>query len=121
MSCACGCGQPTAIATKTRSVLGHVKGQPVKYARGHNGRLVAGQVPGRDPAQAGRHEAEKLYEIGGPCENGCGGIAVDRHHLDDDTTNNAPENVMRVCRRCHMLLDGRLERAAERLRVKEWR
>jgi HNH endonuclease len=34
--CQCGCGQPTRNACRTNARLGWVKGQPVKYARGHN-------------------------------------------------------------------------------------
>jgi hypothetical protein len=33
--CDCGCGQETPIATVTRTVRGEVKGQPVRYVRGH--------------------------------------------------------------------------------------
>jgi hypothetical protein len=33
--CQCGCGQETPIATVTRSIRGEVKGQPVRYVRGH--------------------------------------------------------------------------------------
>lgn len=33
--CHCGCGQQTPIATKTRSVSGHIKGQPLRYIRYH--------------------------------------------------------------------------------------
>ena len=39
----------------------------------------------------------------------CGAKATDRHHRDDDTGNNAASNVMKLCRRCHMEIDGRLE------------
>lgn len=34
--CECGCGQPTPIAKRTRPYLGHVKGQPTRFLRGHN-------------------------------------------------------------------------------------
>src|SRR5215212_5078835 len=37
--CQCGCGQPTAIATTTKTAFGHVKGKPVRFIRGHRGRL----------------------------------------------------------------------------------
>ena len=36
MNCQCGCGKATPIAKKTRAHLGHVKGEPVSYHRGHN-------------------------------------------------------------------------------------
>ena len=35
--CQCGCGADTAIAKKTISAKGMVKGQPVRYLRGHAG------------------------------------------------------------------------------------
>lgn len=33
--CQCGCGQATAVATRNNAAAGHVKGQPVKFRRGH--------------------------------------------------------------------------------------
>jgi hypothetical protein len=36
--CECGCGHPTAIATSSRARTGHVKGQPLRFARGHKAR-----------------------------------------------------------------------------------
>jgi hypothetical protein len=38
-TCACGCGQPTSLATRTRGA--NVKGQPRRYADGHSGRRGA--------------------------------------------------------------------------------
>lgn len=37
-SCECGCGRSAPIAKKTRAHLGHVRGCPVRYIRGHAGR-----------------------------------------------------------------------------------
>jgi hypothetical protein len=34
--CACGCGERTTIAPVSRPRYGHVRGQPVKFVRGHN-------------------------------------------------------------------------------------
>jgi HNH endonuclease len=34
----CGCGQPTTVAKKTNRNAERVKGQPLRYLRGHNGR-----------------------------------------------------------------------------------
>lgn len=36
--CQCGCGQRTSLAQQTVAKLGHVKGQPVFYMRGHANR-----------------------------------------------------------------------------------
>lgn len=33
--CACGCGRPAAIAKRTRPYLGHVAGEPTRFAHGH--------------------------------------------------------------------------------------
>lgn len=74
---------------------------------------------GGDPAKLGHGwaAARRLYPVGGPCENGCGAPSVEHHHLDGDPLNNARENVLCVCRRCHMQLDGRLRRAGHHRHV----
>lgn len=42
------------------------------------------------------------------CEN-CGrNYNLEVHHLDGNNKNNKPENLIKVCRRCHMLLDDRM-------------
>lgn len=107
--CGCGCGQRTPIASKTRGAIGHVKGQPTPYVNGHSAQLVEGRRPGGDQESWSRSQAVAAYPLGVECENGCGAPAVERHHKDGSPFNNAPENIMRVCRRCHMVVDGRLE------------
>lgn len=44
----------------------------------------------------------------GDCEL-CSKKAVDRHHKDGNTGNNKLSNIQQLCRKCHMLVDGRLE------------
>jgi hypothetical protein len=34
--CQCGCGQPAPIAKRTATSRGRIKGQPLKFIRGHN-------------------------------------------------------------------------------------
>lgn len=43
--CECGCGAPTPVARQTRAMLGHTKGQPTRFCKGHNGiaRLPIGE------------------------------------------------------------------------------
>lgn len=41
VQCACGCGRPAPIATKTDKARGYVKGQPRKYAAGGHWRREA--------------------------------------------------------------------------------
>ncbi len=33
--CQCGCGNPTSIAKQSLTRLGHIKGEPVRFIRGH--------------------------------------------------------------------------------------
>lgn len=57
---------------------------------------------------SGRAIAKKLYKLG-PCEGaGCEKQATDRHHKNGNTHDNDKSNVAILCRRCHMLADGRI-------------
>lgn len=38
--CECGCGDPAPIAARTKSILGHKKGEPVRFIRGHQFRRI---------------------------------------------------------------------------------
>lgn len=58
---------------------------------------------------AKRTRARKRFKHLGICEK-CGKkSACDRHHIDANTGNNVRSNIMFLCRRCHMEIDGRLE------------
>ena len=35
MKCECGCGQDAPIAKRTRTEWGHIRGEPVRFIRGH--------------------------------------------------------------------------------------
>lgn len=60
--------------------------------------------------EAGRQRAQKLYKLPDNCER-CGSTkSIERHHKDENTLNNAPENIAFLCRKCHMIEDGRLEK-----------
>lgn len=41
--CACGCGQPTKLAARTNKCYGHIKGEPLRFLRGHTGGKGKGQ------------------------------------------------------------------------------
>ncbi len=57
--------------------------------------------------KAGRSRALRLFPPQ-PCSV-CGKARAERHHLDGNTLNNDPGNIMFVCRKCHMAKDGRHE------------
>jgi hypothetical protein len=119
MSCRCGCGRETPIAGHTRTKLGHVKGEPTPYVAGHSSRTQAGHYPGGDERWRGYDEAQVLYPLDGVLCEICGEKpAVERHHDDGDPLNNGRSNVQLVCRRCHMVIDGRLEACRTRLRAR---
>lgn len=59
---------------------------------------------------AGRRRAIRRFRNLGNCERCKKAKAVDRHHKDNDTHNNERSNLMFVCRRCHMILDGRIDK-----------
>ena len=62
-----------------------------------------------------RARAQRAYSLG-PCQE-CGKPAIDRHHRDGDIGNNDLSNIAILCRRCHMIEDGRLERLKHRMRT----
>jgi hypothetical protein len=57
--------------------------------------------------RGGRTRAERLFPSIGPCVH-CGVARAERHHIDGNTANNDATNIEALCRRCHMLKDGRL-------------
>ena len=54
----------------------------------------------------GRIRAERWFSLG-KCEL-CNNHAQDRHHRDGNSLNNHPLNIQLLCRRCHMVIDGRM-------------
>lgn len=63
----------------------------------------------------GRRRAIKMYRLG-KCDL-CDKPATDRHHKDDNTANNNPDNIQFLCRHHHMAIDGRLDKLAEYSRL----
>lgn len=65
---------------------------------------------------SGRNRAIRMYPEKLPCCN-CGYPKSERHHIDGNTVNNLPENIMRLCKKCHMTLDGRLQSLLSRAKI----
>jgi hypothetical protein len=61
--------------------------------------------------RAARARAQRRFRLG-PCKE-CGKNGTERHHKDGDPFNNAEGNVDILCRRCHMIVDGRTEAFAK--------
>lgn len=58
--------------------------------------------------KSGRSRALRKFPRVGPCVK-CGKKRAERHHVDGNTLNNDPSNIVVLCRKCHMQTDGRLE------------
>ena len=44
--CECGCGELAPLAKQTYRKRGHIKGQPMKFVKGHNGKLQCNTIEG---------------------------------------------------------------------------
>ncbi len=67
--CHCGCGQRTAISDRTERRHGRIKGEPIRYALGHNGRAGTHGRVTADDLRVRWREAGIEY---GLCMCGCG-------------------------------------------------
>ncbi|MDM8357510.1 HNH endonuclease signature motif containing protein [Pandoraea communis] len=126
--CQCGCGQETRVAPVNDRSKGWVKGQPLKFIKGHGiGRAVAektaraigrrtisshGYVIVRLGANARQYEhilvAEKA--LGRPLRNyGRGNPATEVvHHVNGDKRDNRPGNLLICSHEYHVSLHHRL-------------
>jgi ribosome-binding protein aMBF1 (putative translation factor) len=76
------------------------RGQP-------HGKLHPNWLGNKASIKAGRLRALRMFPATTPCER-CGKQTAERHHKDGNTLNNARDNIRFLCRRCHMIEDGRL-------------
>lgn len=129
-ACGCGCGQ--VVKTPGAQFAGNhwIRSRPEHISRMHaaqrgkkhseefklrlremrlgeqNPRWKGGAV--KSPEAAGRRRAKYRFQITSCAD--CGAAGRDRHHIDGNPLNNNSENVVCLCRRCHMRRDGRLNR-----------
>lgn len=101
--CECGCGQPTRRARQTDTAIGWVKGQPIRFVNGHQNTIR--------PRTTGYHMSNGRLDHVQIAEKALGRRlrgAEEVHHVDGDTLNNAPSNLV-ICqdRAYHSLLHVR--------------
>ena len=66
--------------------------------------------PGPVSSNASHSRARRRYPVPSECER-CGrSVPIERHHKDGDPVNNERQNIAMLCRRCHMEVDGRMEK-----------
>lgn len=133
--CQCGCGQPTRLAPVTDRNKGWVKGEPLKFIKGHNVARDLTHRKGEDSQnwRGGRqkstdgyvqveHDGRRMYEHDVIAEEaldrplkffGPGdGCNEEVHHVDGDKANNARTNLLICTRAYHVSLHHRLARSA---------
>lgn len=130
--CACGCGKKTWVATYNSPHHGYVKGEPVRFRRGHNGsnnkggRMTSrkGHVLVWDPSHRMARDHGYVFEHRAVADDAMGGRLPDGapvHHADGDPANNEPSNLV-VCEdnAYHRLLHQRM-RAKDACGDPSWR
>lgn len=130
--CQCGCGQSVRIAPVNDRSKGWVKGEPLKFLRGHNAainaeRKSAESIGNRQMTSHGYvrvliERGVRQYEhivvaqraLGRPLKYfGCGHPDNEVvHHINGDKTDNAPSNLLVCTHKYHVELHHRLEQSA---------
>jgi hypothetical protein len=68
---------------------------------------------------AGRGRARRKFQKANLCQK-CGSTRrVERHHKDGNPLNNRKRNIAILCRRCHMIADGRMKKMHEGIARRE--
>ena len=123
--CECGCGQPTKLIYQTNTAIGHVKGMPHRFIKGHHQRgkfhqnwkggrtvVAGGYISVRFPGHPKAHKTH-VYEHVLIAERALGRVipdGVEIHHVNEDKGDNRGCNLV-ICenRRYHGLLHKRME------------
>ena len=127
--CQCGCGQPTRIAPVTDRAKGWVKGQPLKFIKGHNAieahRAKSAKAIGNRTMSSHGYvvvctgACKRQYEhilvaeraIGRPLRNFGRGNPKSEvvHHINGIKSDNRPANLLVCTHEYHVALHHRLE------------
>jgi len=106
--CQCGCRNKTTISGKTRTKIGHIKGEPVTFRRGH--KCKHGRLRGRykqiyiDGVPTAEHRVIAAKALGKPLPP-----EAEIHHVNGTGTDNENRNLV-ICQdvQYHRLLHLRL-------------
>jgi len=108
--CRCDCGKTKPIygrQLRSGKVIDCGCGKSKRHAKSKWGHLNPNYK--KDiKEQSARDRAEKWFK-NRPCQI-CGSINSEIHHIDGIPSNNKLSNIMFVCRKHHMEIDGRLKK-----------
>lgn len=117
--CQCGCGNPAPIRYYTIKARGMFRGTAARFILGHNGKITTPRgenhyawLGDKASAESKRCRIRKVLKLKKYCERCRKSKATDRHHKDGNPGNNVTSNIAHLCRKCHMVLDGRLAKFA---------
>ncbi len=107
-TCECGCGQPTGIAPRNDLRHGYVKGQPVRFVRGHSIRndrapWFKGDAVGY---RAVHTYLSKHFPKSGTCDECHEAKRTDYALIKGREYSRNREDYRELCRRCHIVYDG---------------
>lgn len=115
--CQCGCGELAPVSKRTRYDIGHVKGMPIKFIRGHNGTT---------PARSGYKvctrclEEKKVSEFGTMLRRDRGTTSLRSKCRDCRRAYDRERNALKP-KKYYPRLTSEEKLRANRERVKEWR
>lgn len=127
--CECGCGQPTRIARQGDPRYGHIKGQPVRFLKGHShrGKIVSSKTRAKLAEASSGERAwnwtgdavgyrqahtylSEHFPKAGCCEE-CGNAGkTDYALIHDRRLSRDRADYMELCHKCHMRYDHSGER-----------
>jgi hypothetical protein len=99
------------FGVRPSSVNKFIRNRGVVCRKGHwEHRNPQWRPEGADYVTLGHARARSRFKVLELCEQCHSSKARDRHHKDGNTFNNDRANVTFLCRRCHMLIDGRMDK-----------
>ena len=89
--CQCGCGLPSPLSRDNNATMGYIKGQPMRFRKGHRLSQSKYRVQRNGNGVTAVHIVVAERAVGRRLPKD-----AQVHHLDGDTHNNAPRNLV-IC------------------------
>jgi len=104
--CECGCGGEAPVSKRNDKRFGYVKGQPVRFIRGHSLKASQPWWRGDDASYRAKHTyLSKHYPKSGICEE-CGETKpTDYALIKGRQYSRDREDYRELCRGCHVIYD----------------